>query len=164
MIRAGVAVPPIMLLARWDSNCVLRYAKDAPLKNITADYKRGVRKERMKALTDEAEGLKKFSIKAMEQLKILEVEVAKHDQDLEDMNAKLAIFDSKLTPKYVISDKYQKWHICQKWQDVPSKEWRTLCGWRYAKSVFERRTELADNLKDTECCTTCFDLDAPDSE
>ena len=54
MIRAGVAAPPIMLLARWDSRCVLRYAKDAPLKNITADYKRGVRLEKSKELADSA--------------------------------------------------------------------------------------------------------------
>ena len=76
----------------------------------------------MKALTDEAHGLKRICTKAMQQLKKLEEEVAKHDQDLEDMNAKLAIFDSKLTPKYIINDKYQKWHICQKWQELASRQ------------------------------------------
>ena len=72
MIRAGVTIPPIMMLARWDSNCVLRYAKDAPLKNITSDYKRGVRQEKTEALTDEAQGLQMIGAKAMQQLKKLE--------------------------------------------------------------------------------------------
>ena len=62
MIRAGVAIPPIVLLARWDSHCVLRYAKDAPLKNTTADYKLGVRQEKLKELGDGAHtAVKKLS-------------------------------------------------------------------------------------------------------
>jgi len=31
MVRNGVQVPIVMLMARWDSNAVLKYIKDAPL-------------------------------------------------------------------------------------------------------------------------------------
>ena len=94
----------------------------------------------------------------------MESEVAKHDDDLELMNKKLAILDSAVSPKYIIGDKHKKWHITQRWQDVPVSGWRALCGWRYGESVFERRSALAEVMKDEDFCTTCFDMDAPDSE
>ena len=46
MIRRGVGVPPTMVLARLDSMCVLRYAKEAPLKNLTQQCKRSLRLEK----------------------------------------------------------------------------------------------------------------------
>ena len=138
-IRAGVAVPPIMFLARWDSHCVLRYAKDAPLKNITAEYKRGLRQEKLKELGGTTHTVvKNMSDAVTKILKQMEEEVVKHDDELEAMHKKLAILDSKVSPKYIISDQYKTWHITQKWQDVPAAGWRALCGWRYGKSVFER--------------------------
>ena len=83
MIKNGVSVPPIMVLARWDSHCVLRYAKEAPLKTLTADYKRGVRTERAKTIEDKNEATRKMSKKVLDQLAAMQKEVEKHDDDLE---------------------------------------------------------------------------------
>ena len=80
------------------------------------------------------------------------------------LNQKLKIVDSVLTPKYIISEKYKKWHICQQYRDLPAKEWKAVCGWKYGRSVFERRTTLSENLTNEEFCTTCFDKDAADSD
>ena len=94
----------------------------------------------------------------------MQKEVEKHDDDLEELNKKWKILDGKVTPRYIVSEKYQKWHICQQWQERPSKEWKTACGWRYGKSVFERKSIIPGDLKDEEYCTTCFDRDANDSD
>ena len=94
----------------------------------------------------------------------METEVAKHDDDLEAMNKKLATLDSTVSPKCLIRDKYKKWHSTQEWQDVPAAGWRALRGWKYGKSVFERRSKLAEVMKGDDYCTTCFDVDSPDSD
>ena len=64
----------------------------------------------------------------LQQIQAMEQEVMKHDDDLELMNKKLAILDTMASPKYLISDKYNKWHITQQWQDTPAASWRALCG------------------------------------
>ena len=78
------------------------------------------------------------------------------------MNVKMASMDEVTSPKFVVSDKYKKWHICTQYHEVPLSDWRVLCGWRYGKSVFERRGRIPDDLPDVQKCGTCFDLDAED--
>ena len=92
----------------------------------------------------------------------LRKEVANHDQELQDLNIKLAIMDEITSPKFAIRGKYKKRHIRYQYHEVPRAEWRVLCGWRYGKSVFERRGKIPDDLPDLQKCGTCFDLDAED--
>ena len=35
----GIALPVIMLLARWESNIIMRYVAEAPLNAVTQEYK-----------------------------------------------------------------------------------------------------------------------------
>ena len=152
-----------MVLARWDSHCVLRYAKEAPLKTLTEDYKKGVRVQRARAIEDKAAtSTAKLSKKVMDQIAAIEVEVAAHDDELDKLKQRLKIVDEVLTPKYIISEKYQKWQICLQFRNLPVKEWKAVCGWKYGRSVFERRTVLAENMNDKDFCSTCFDKDAED--
>ena len=70
--------------------------------------------------------------------------------------------DTKVTPKYIVSSKHQKFHICLNWQDAKASEWRTKCGWKYGASKFERRSTLPKHLPTKEKCLgrgACFDYD-----
>ena len=100
----------------------------------------------------------------MDQIAAMEVEVAAHDDELDKLNKRLKIVDDVLTPKYIISETYHKWHICQQCRDLPVKEWEAVCGWKYGRSVYERRTALAENMSNEDYCSTCFDKDAEDSD
>ena len=111
--RHMVQVPSIMAMARWDSHIVLRYLKEASLATITAEYMRGARAFKGQAAEDDkVKKAKKFSEKTLTALNDLRTEVANHDKELQELNAKMAIMDEVTSPKFVISDKYKKWHIC----------------------------------------------------
>ena len=90
--------------------------------------------------------------------------MAKHDDALDALNDKLKILDATITPKYIVSEKYHKWHIVQRWHDIPKADWKSYCGWRYGKSVFDRRSKLPENLPVDEYCATCFNTDLGDSD
>ena len=83
------------------------------------------------ALQDGAVEANEMSAKIINQLKVLEDEVAKHDDELDALNAKLTILDSTVTPKYIVSEKYHTWYIVQRWRDLPKADWKAHCGWRY---------------------------------
>ena len=52
LARCGVQVPPIMCMDRWGSMAVFGYLKDAPLLNITKEYKAGGRVKGLQYVTD----------------------------------------------------------------------------------------------------------------
>ena len=148
-----------MLMARWDSHAVLIYVKDAPLINITTEYKKGSKvmitagedKEKKKKLTGQ------FHDKIMKQLTDLQAEVKQHEDDLDRLLKQVKVVESISSPLYVVSDKYKKWHITFPFHDSPKKVWRVRCGWRYGCSVFERRTTVPQDLnRALYICGTCF--------
>ena len=168
--RHGVSVPAIMAMARWDSHCVLRYLKDAVLHDITQVYKQG-----SLALTDagaETKDKKKTNVqtprilnsKVLKQLDDMAKEVERQEQELADLSHKLEIVDTKVSPPYIISAKYKKWHICLYWHDSAAEEWKTKCGWRYAASKYERRGVLPTSLAAEHRCGTCFGEDTDEDE
>ena len=84
MVRNGVSVPVIMLLARWGSNTVLKYLRDAPLRTLTSDYRRG--RGFAKAAAQEIDtkaANKKICDSALKQIKNLEVTAKRHDEELQ---------------------------------------------------------------------------------
>ena len=110
---------------------------------MTEEYKRGVREVKARAIEDQtAVNTKTMITKILNQLAAMEKEVSEQHEDLTKTNARLRVMDGLVTPKYIISDKYKKWHVCQQWQDRAAKEWKTECGWRYGRSSFERRSVI----------------------
>ena len=158
MVRNGVQVPIAMLMARWDSNAVLRYIKDAPLITITGEFKRGVRALKIKAIEDKHQEFKGFSKKALADLQALRSTVEHHEQELAGMGATLSKLKSAVHPIYVISDKYRKWHVVPKFAGVAVSLWKARCGWRYGASKFERRSKPPAEWGPDERCPRCFDL------
>ena len=162
MIRHQVGVPLIMLMARWDSHAVLIYVKDAPLINITTEYKKGSKV--MITAGDEKEKKKltgQFNSKIMKQLTDLQAEVKQHEEELDKLLKQVKVVESISSPLYVVSDKYKKWHITFPFHDSPKKEWRVRCGWRYGCSIFERRSTVPLDLdRAVYICGTCFNENA----
>ena len=156
LARCGVQVPPIMCMARWDSMAVIGYLKDVPLLNITKEYKAGGRVKGLQYVTDRTKALQRFSDRTMKQLEELRRTVTKQEEELEEMQTHLKIVEAAATPRYVVSDKYQKWHVTLAYVDVPAKLMKTYCGWAYGRSVYERRSEVPLGLPKSEKCPRCF--------
>ena len=162
-MRHGVQVPPIMSMARWGTRCALRYLKDSPLINITKEYRDGGQAIRVGASGEETLAIKKFGQATLKQLEELTVQVAKQDEELARLGEQHAILESSTLPKFVVSDEYQKWHIALNYVDVPKLLMKTRCGWKYGRSVYERRANAPEEWKKDQRRTRCFDLpDNPD--
>ena len=88
------------------------------------------------------------------------MQVAKQDEELARLGEQHAILESSTLPKFVVSDEYQKWHIALNYVDVPKL---LMSGWKYGRSVYERRANAPEKCKKDQRCTRCFDLpDNPD--
>ena len=70
----------------------------------------------------------------------------------------MEILDDSAIPKYIVSDEYQKWHVCLYYVDVPTDCMKTRCGWRYGASIFIRKSFTPDVWMKDERRTRCFDL------
>ena len=155
--RHGVQYPTISCLARWDSHAILGYLKDAPLANATSEYKTLGQVSKLIAVHDgKANGKKLFGGKVMKQLEALEEKVKEQEADLEALTGRLKITEDAAVPRFVVSDKYQKYHLALSYVDVSKSEWKTHCGWAYGYSVFERRSKIPDDLMDKHKCPNCF--------
>ena len=108
-----------------------------------------------------------FTKKLLNTVDKLTEEAAERDKEIQQLAAKLEIVDGKASPKYLVSAKYQKFHVCLAWQDCQPSEWRTKCGWKYGASKFQRRSALPSNLTNKEKCLgrgACFDYEDEDDE
>ena len=175
LARAAVQLMLIMILARWDSHVILRYVRDAPLSGLTDEYKKGKSTSISSssshsappAIEDDRKSGNKFAVKAMNQLKEMAEEVKKVQAELDDAKKHIEVVESAVHPIYVVSDKYQKWHITFPYADVQKKSWKCRCGWKYGKSVFDRMVNLPDDLSVTDKCKDCFEIQhsgEPESE
>ena len=99
---------------------------------------------------------KLFGGKVMKQLETLEKSVKEQGMDLEALTGRLNITEDDAVPRFVVSDKYQKYHLALKYVDVSKSEWKTHCGWAYAYSVFEKGSKIPDDLSDKHKCPNCF--------
>ena len=127
-----------MLLARWGSNTILRYLKEAPLKNLTAEYKAGVNKTLEAVTVNRDEHIKKISDKALAKLKNLETKIREQEAALRALADKMKPSDYDADEdQYIVSHKYQKWHRVSPWKGSDRQLWRCPCGWAYGNSIFE---------------------------
>ena len=102
--------------------------------------------------------------KILKQLDAMAKDVERQERDLVELSRKLEIIDVKVSPPYIISHKYKQWQICLFWRDSPIEEWKTMCGWRYAGTKYERRGTLPSSLIADQRCGTCFGEDEDEDE
>ena len=160
MCRHGVQFPTISCLARWDSHAILGYLKDAPLVNATEEFKNKGKIRKMiadhSAPDGNKAGKKIFGDKVFKQLADMRKTVDEHEQDLDRLAQRMKLAEDCAVPRFVLSDKYQKYHVALTYMDVPPTEWKTWCGWSYGGSVFQRRTKVPEDIDPKRKCPRCF--------
>ena len=102
--------------------------------------------------------LKKFGKEVIQGLNVMKADSSRHEEELLALGKRLEILDYRAVPKYIVSDEYQKWHVCLYYVDVPVDSMKTRCGWRYGASIFVRKSFAPVTWKKDERCTRCFDL------
>ena len=92
-------------------------------------------------------------------MKELEREATKHRDMILDLGRKVQELEDVNEPRYIVSDKYKKWHSVAPWKDVDRREWLATCGWKYgarASTKFVRKSKLPDDLAAEFACKDCF--------
>ena len=159
LLRRGVSIPSTMSLARWDSMAILRYAKYAHLMTTTGEFRRGLVRKKIDTEVEEKLLSNRFSDATLDRPKELELEATKNHNMLLDLNRKVQELEDVSVPRYIVSDKYQKWHTVAPWKDVERCDWLAKCGWKYgarASTKFVRKSKLPDDLDVGFICKDCF--------
>ena len=112
----------------------------------------------MGASGKETLAIKKFGQATMKQLEELTEQVVKQDEELARLGEQHGILESSTLPKFIVSDEYQKWRVALCYVDVPKQLMKTRCGWKYGRSVFDRRANAPEKWKKDQRRTRCFDL------
>ena len=162
LIRKAVSIPVVQMMARWDSHAILTYVKDAPLITITHEYRKGAM---VAVAAGEDEAGRKFKDKVTADLRTLQKEVKRQENEIE-MLAK-DVYATTITeyPKFIISDKYQKWHIIHDYRQQCRADWKTSCGWAYGHSIFERKAKIHAKVDIKKVgCDRCFKFTKPDED
>ena len=164
LARLGIQIALIMLLARWGSATIMRYVKDAPLKALTADYKRAIKgklaMENASSSSSPEEPRGKLKDDVLKKVNKILTNTKKIEDDLtshiDELTKKLSTLHEEVHQSYVISHKYNQWHRVYAWKDKDPSEWRAWCSWRYGlirPSEVRRRSVFEDGV---EVCWRCF--------
>jgi len=154
LAAAGVEIIKIMVLARWSSEVVLRYVKDAPLVGLS---------EQVKTLEDKKD-LARSLAKASDDADLLGAKI--HDiearlKEITEAQSEWAMRceasrSSTDSPPYVTNGrtKLLKVHLVSvDGMEHPPYLWRARCGFRFAFCGFTRHSTLVDFDKKTWCGT-----------
>ena len=127
------------------------------MKNLTVEYKVGKTKALdNKLATDPGSNVRVITDKALTKLKALESKIRDHEAALQDLADKLKDDDyAEGEERYIVSYKYNKWHLTFPWRNIDSKSWKTPCGWSYGSSVIERQRDMPDDLQRKWMCPRC---------
>ena len=101
----------------------------------------------------------RFNDDTLGRMKELELEATKHHDMILGLSRKVQELEDVSEPRYIVSDKYQKWHSVAPWKDVDRREWLAKCGWKYGARVstkFARKSRLPDDLAVEFTCKDCF--------
>ena len=154
----GVEVAKIMILARWSSEAVFRYIKDAPLTNLPAEV----------AALEEQEDLRNKIGVLSGELASMQGRIAENeDRARADLAAAIAALTEKCAPaaqKMVVaklSGRKRKVHhaaACE--AEANPSEWRTLCGLAFAGWRFTRHASV-ESFPPDSICKNCFVQELP---
>ena len=155
LARIGIALPIIMLLARWESQAIMGYVAEAPLATVTRDYKQ---KEAQDPLTHRISSLDQHISGNVE------ITATSDNSELANLEEKFARMESRLQKMekiklpYVKNDISDVTHLivfCDEASD-PS-EWQTKCGWRFYLGQHSRKEALP--IRPSLICGTCLPLE-----
>ena len=172
LYRCGVDVATLKLLARWESNVVLRYIKDVPLETLHSRYMTGGSSassstsfgshQLVVAANNSVRSTGDSSKFLREQMLAIKQSAESEVRSLEDLAEQLKIELQQAGRKsfgYIINESGRgAVHICAVNPTVAHpKNWRTACGWMYSNSDFSR-VEDASAFPNERLCHRCFGL------
>ena len=166
---AAVGVDPrvIMVHARWQTNVILRYVREAPLTALTDTYRRltttstsssssswpavapGAPRTPTRVRISEAAAAKarRAADEAVEATATLK-------EQLDATTAALEELRRQVQPTYVISRVGATHIVGNPWLQLPRVSWKTACGWHYGDSPF-RRSPVPGTATEQRCLR-CF--------
>ena len=183
LARHHVPVPVIKMLARWQSDTVLRYIVDVPLECLTADYKDRIADGMIGPRSSQEHAPNKtitqnrISGEVVKKLEALAAEWKdvqdKQDRMLQRIEAAeykaAAIAEGKIndygsTVKlanldyiFVVSDGGRGCYHRVVRAEVPDVgEWHTKCGWPFGHSNVESKRKMPRGLRWERICGRCF--------
>ncbi len=135
----------IQLIARWSSDVILRYVRDAPLVSVTMEYRRrqeGLELERLFEASSSELALIKGRLSELDSrvLALLDGERALRAQVAEAQHSRGPLSSTLLTQQLDLAilnpgaaSRRGSWHLAPAWQDhsSPPTTWRAKCGWPY---------------------------------
>ena len=134
----GLDIFLIQLLARWASQVVLRYVREAPLKNLTrttVERLRGTRADSGPPVPSNSKGLEQRLKKLEHSLTALKRWGAQHVQDEEAQAAWIRETGGR-TPEgkaFIVNLDSGKVHkVLLVGAEYPPAKWQTKCGWKFA--------------------------------
>ena len=170
MAAIGVEVYIIQLIGRWGGQVVLRYVQEAPLVNITEEYRSKVldrsfqdkcrelvravdtpiSEETVEKLKGEVDTMKESLYTAVEDFGLMRAMVS---DDIEAIKNDMSVLLERNMAFVRRTDvPSSKWHPVVVQHPSPPSEWRTECGWRFAGSRF---TSISTGAWPTPRCDFC---------
>jgi len=156
----GLETRIIMLLARWESEIILRYVKDAPLARLADLYCANGAASSANIDSHKAGVLPFSSVQldmAEEHAREAKLAVDKLAARVEELEAREVRCARDDLPTFIVSD-YGRGCIHKVITDylvVPHAHWRTYCGWAYGDSHFKREKSV-NHLPAERRCKVCI--------
>ena len=156
----GVEVSKIMVLARWASDAVLRYVREAPLEHLSAEVlELEAQQDLVQTIRNLESKIDVLADRVDQQAEGSDTVAAGLRQELDGHVANLQAQFAPTAERRVISKcgaGRHKVHLAQRTdQDAPPLAWRTLCGLGYAKWTFTRHLST-DEFPVDALCSKCF--------
>ena len=151
----GLDAPKIEAMARWASPMLLRYARNAPLKSITADFRAKQAASGQPALQA---GLNEEMVKLKEALQQVREKLSEVTaSELRWSSRVRELEDQNLPARYVVNTASGIWHeTFESMQTQSPQFWRTKCGWEYAQSNHSTSGQLPESVSWSHICGKCM--------
>ena len=145
----GVDTTKIMVLARWAGESVLRYIRDAPLANLTAEVVELEAKRSVLGAIEDLHGELKAVSRGIEEQK------AANEEAIQGLRRQMA---AQVDKPYVANcgrKRFKVHAVAVGDRDVLPQLWKTKCGAKFGQWSFTRHGELHTFPEDT-LCSKCF--------
>ena len=160
LARIGIELSVIALLARWQSEIVLRYAAEAPLDNITESYKEKLQQFNFKRFLREVQSEIKtakdqFASLQEEHKKAIEEEI-KISLTKQQVTQPTTSSNAEATTYYIRNDESGVHHKPYNHGiAIQPLLWTTKCGWKFGFSNFTIEQSLQD-VRAKHMCSACL--------
>ena len=110
-----------------------------------------------KVAAESGSNVRMITNKAITKLKVLETKIREQEAVLQDLVDKLKDSDyAEEEERYIVSYKYNKWHLTFPWRNKDPRQWKAPCGWSYGFSVIEGQRYMPESLERRWMCPRCF--------